>query len=149
MPNRRLLAIFAHPDDETFLAGSLLARYAATGVHVGLVWGGGRLEHDVVVGWVGLPARPHMRLARGHGAGNCACAVRRSRLVITRVITKLLVDSLVDAVAGRRPLPPHPAGRRPVMLALLAGKSSRASTGQGRHAPGAKVVPRSAVNRTS
>ncbi|MCH7655778.1 MAG: PIG-L family deacetylase [Chloroflexi bacterium] len=106
MPNRRLLAIFAHPDDETFLAGSLLARYAATGVHVGLVWGGGRLEHDVVVGWVGLPARPHMRLARGHGAGNCACAVRRSRLVITRVITKLLVDSLVDAVAGRRPLPP-------------------------------------------
>ena len=83
MPNRRLLAIFAHPDDETFLAGSLLARYAATGVHVGLVWGGGRLEHDVVVGWVGLPARPHMRLVRGRGAGNCACARRRSRLLAT------------------------------------------------------------------
>lgn len=49
MPNRRLLAIFAHPDDETFLARPLLARYAAAGVHVGLVWGGGRLEHDIVV----------------------------------------------------------------------------------------------------
>ena len=37
MPNRRLLAIFAYPDDETFLAGPLLARCAAAGVHVGLV----------------------------------------------------------------------------------------------------------------
>lgn len=111
MPNRRLLAIFAHPDDETFLAGPLLARYAAAGVHMGLVCGGRRLEHDVVVGWVGLPARPHMRLVRGHGAGNCACAVRRSRLVITPVIPGLLVESTVDQIIRALPLPSTPPAR--------------------------------------
>lgn len=31
---RTLLGVFAHPDDETFLAGPILARYAAEGVHV-------------------------------------------------------------------------------------------------------------------
>ena len=34
---RRLLAVFAHPDDETFLAGPLLAKHAAEGVTVELV----------------------------------------------------------------------------------------------------------------
>ena len=33
----RLLAVFAHPDDETFLAGPLLAKYAAEGVLVELL----------------------------------------------------------------------------------------------------------------
>ena len=33
----KLLAVFAHPDDETFLAGPLLAKYAAEGTEVGLV----------------------------------------------------------------------------------------------------------------
>ncbi|MGC8782446.1 MAG: PIG-L family deacetylase [Anaerolineae bacterium] len=35
--NRRLLAIFAHPDDEAFGTGGTIARYAAQGVHVTLV----------------------------------------------------------------------------------------------------------------
>jgi LmbE family N-acetylglucosaminyl deacetylase len=34
---RRLLAVFAHPDDETFGAGSSLAKYAAEGVEVMVV----------------------------------------------------------------------------------------------------------------
>jgi LmbE family N-acetylglucosaminyl deacetylase len=37
VPPRKLLAIFAHPDDETFLAGPILAKYAHEGVHVELV----------------------------------------------------------------------------------------------------------------
>ena len=37
--SRTILACFAHPDDETFLAGPLLARYAAEGVRVELVCG--------------------------------------------------------------------------------------------------------------
>ena len=36
MGKRKLLAVFAHPDDETFLAGPLLARYASGGADVGL-----------------------------------------------------------------------------------------------------------------
>jgi len=34
---RKLLAVLAHPDDESFAIGGTLARYAATGVHVALV----------------------------------------------------------------------------------------------------------------
>ena len=38
MPHQRtLLAVFAHPDDESFGPGGTLARYAAQGVHVWLV----------------------------------------------------------------------------------------------------------------
>lgn len=37
MTPRRLLAVFAHADDETLLAGALLARYAAEGVEVRLM----------------------------------------------------------------------------------------------------------------
>src|SRR5215207_3637612 len=34
MDERTLLAVFAHPDDESFLCGGTLARYAAAGVRV-------------------------------------------------------------------------------------------------------------------
>lgn len=37
MPQKRLLAVFAHPDDETFGAGSILAKYAEEGVEVMVV----------------------------------------------------------------------------------------------------------------
>lgn len=37
MSNRRLLAVHAHPDDESITMGGTLARYAATGVQVTLV----------------------------------------------------------------------------------------------------------------
>lgn len=35
--HRRLLAVFAHPDDETFICGGTLAKYAAEGVEITLV----------------------------------------------------------------------------------------------------------------
>ncbi|MBW4839786.1 MAG: PIG-L family deacetylase, partial [Paenibacillaceae bacterium] len=31
---RKLLAVFAHPDDESFICGGTLAKYAAEGVEV-------------------------------------------------------------------------------------------------------------------
>ena len=37
MNTRRILGVFAHPDDETLLAGALLARYAAAGVDTGVL----------------------------------------------------------------------------------------------------------------
>lgn len=37
MDERRLLAVLAHPDDESFTISGTLARYAAAGVHVGLL----------------------------------------------------------------------------------------------------------------
>jgi len=37
MNKRRLLAVFAHPDDESFAVGGTLARYAAEGVEVSLL----------------------------------------------------------------------------------------------------------------
>ena len=36
-PQRRILAVFAHPDDETFCAGGTLAKYANEGAHVTVV----------------------------------------------------------------------------------------------------------------
>ena len=37
MNARRILGVFAHPDDETLLAGALLARYTAIGVDTGVL----------------------------------------------------------------------------------------------------------------
>ena len=37
MKARRVLGVFAHPDDETLLAGALLARYTAAGVNTGVL----------------------------------------------------------------------------------------------------------------
>ena len=37
MNARRILGVFAHPDDETLLAGALFARYAAAGVETGVL----------------------------------------------------------------------------------------------------------------
>ncbi len=38
IPPKRMLAIFAHPDDESFAAGGMLAKYAQQGVQVVLLW---------------------------------------------------------------------------------------------------------------
>lgn len=37
VPSRKLLAVFAHPDDETFICGATLAKYASEGVGITLV----------------------------------------------------------------------------------------------------------------
>jgi N-acetylglucosamine malate deacetylase 2 len=36
-PQRKLLAVFAHPDDESFICGGTLAKYASEGVEITLV----------------------------------------------------------------------------------------------------------------
>ncbi|KGE19377.1 PIG-L family deacetylase [Paenibacillus wynnii] len=36
-PSKKLLAVFAHPDDETFICGGTLAKYASEGVEITLV----------------------------------------------------------------------------------------------------------------
>lgn len=36
-PKRKLLAVFAHPDDESFICGGTLAKYASEGVEITLV----------------------------------------------------------------------------------------------------------------
>jgi LmbE family N-acetylglucosaminyl deacetylase len=71
-PSGRLLAVFAHPDDETFLAGPILAKYAQRGVQVELLIAapGDRLPYLEcasrtlgiarvhALGFVGSPMRP-------------------------------------------------------------------------------------------
>ena len=37
LPDRRLLLVHAHPDDETITTGATMAKYAAEGAHVTLV----------------------------------------------------------------------------------------------------------------
>jgi LmbE family N-acetylglucosaminyl deacetylase len=43
----RLLAVFAHPDDESFGIGGTLARYAAEGVKVSLICATGGEEGEI------------------------------------------------------------------------------------------------------
>ena len=62
---RRLLAVFAHPDDETFLCGGTLARYASEGGRVSLICG--------TRGEVGEISDPNLA-----GHGNLGRYVRRS-----------------------------------------------------------------------
>lgn len=68
-PSRRLLAVFAHPDDET-IVGPLLARYAREGVevHLAIATDGskGVREH------AGIPAGEKLAAARADEA-RCAC----------------------------------------------------------------------------
>ena len=67
---RRILAVFAHPDDETFLAGGTLAKYAAEGYEVFLVCAtygesGRRGEYE------GLTAEGFARLRRSEMEAAC------------------------------------------------------------------------------
>lgn len=61
MAQRSLLAVFAHPDDETFLAGPVLARYAAEGVDVQLVCA--TPEEPVGEGGIAAVRRAELRCA--------------------------------------------------------------------------------------
>jgi LmbE family N-acetylglucosaminyl deacetylase len=68
-PPRRLLAVFAHPDDET-IVGPLLARYAREGVevHLAIATDGSR----GVRAHAGIPAGEKLAAARAEEA-RCAC----------------------------------------------------------------------------
>jgi LmbE family N-acetylglucosaminyl deacetylase len=59
--NRRLLAVFAHPDDETFGAGGTLALYARRGVEVHLVCATRGELGEAPPGWKGFPTIGAMR----------------------------------------------------------------------------------------
>jgi mycothiol S-conjugate amidase len=60
-----LLGIFAHPDDESFGSGGVLARYAAEGAAVHII-----IATDGIAGSVGEPAEPasHVSLAQVRSA---------------------------------------------------------------------------------
>jgi LmbE family N-acetylglucosaminyl deacetylase len=63
MGNRRMLAIFAHPDDETFGAGGTLAVYARRGVEVHLVCATRGEVGEAPPGWKGFSDAGSMREA--------------------------------------------------------------------------------------
>lgn len=57
---RKLLFILAHPDDETFIAGGTIAKYAEAGVHVGLVCAT-RGERGATADLCSIPELPDVR----------------------------------------------------------------------------------------
>ena len=61
MSERRLLAVFAHPDDETFGAGGTLALYARRGVEVHLVCATRGEVGEAPPGWKGFASIGEMR----------------------------------------------------------------------------------------
>jgi N-acetyl-1-D-myo-inositol-2-amino-2-deoxy-alpha-D-glucopyranoside deacetylase len=63
MSDRRLLAVFAHPDDETFGAGGTLALYARRGVEVHLVCATRGEVGEAPPGLKGFPSVGEMREA--------------------------------------------------------------------------------------
>ena len=99
LPDRRLLLVHAHPDDESIGTGATMAHYAATGAHVTLV--------TCTLGEEGEIHVPALA-ARDDDAG---------RLLILSILTMLLHDSLtfdaVTAAPGRTLPAPAGARRRP------------------------------------
>ncbi|MCL6458812.1 MAG: PIG-L family deacetylase [Gorillibacterium sp.] len=68
-PRRKLLAVFAHPDDETFICGGTLAKYASEGVNITLVSAtrgemGRRMGNPPYLNRESLPAIREMELRR-------------------------------------------------------------------------------------
>jgi LmbE family N-acetylglucosaminyl deacetylase len=61
MSHRRLLAVFAHPDDETFGAGGTLALYARRGVEVHVICATRGEVGEAPAGWKGYPTVGAMR----------------------------------------------------------------------------------------
>jgi LmbE family N-acetylglucosaminyl deacetylase len=58
-----LLAVHAHPDDETITMGGVLARYAAEGIRTVLICATGG-ERGAPPDTLGLASRPHASLPR-------------------------------------------------------------------------------------
>jgi len=68
-PSKKLLAVFAHPDDETFICGGTLAKYASEGVEITLVSAtrgemGRRMGNPPYINRESMPAIREMELRR-------------------------------------------------------------------------------------
>ncbi|MDQ0194187.1 PIG-L family deacetylase [Paenibacillus wynnii] len=68
-PSKKLLAVFAHPDDETFICGGTLAKYASEGVEITLVSAtrgemGRRMGNPPYINRETMPAIREMELRR-------------------------------------------------------------------------------------
>ncbi len=102
---RRLLAVLAHPDDESFAIGGTLARYSAAGVQVGLL--------TATRGEAGRGGEDPIRVAaRREQELRCAVrvlGVKTLRILgyqdgyLARVDRPLLVSRLVDLLREVRP----------------------------------------------
>lgn len=89
--NHTLLAVFAHPDDETFLAGPTLASYASRGVEVHLCCATPE-----------PPSSPSGYAARRRASVACAAAVLGIRRVHHLDLSEIALGSMaVDQLAAR------------------------------------------------
>lgn len=103
----RLLAVHAHPDDETLSTGALLASWAASGAPVTVVTCT-RGERGEVIG----PALAHLE---GDGPALAAHRARElaAALAALGVTDHVWLDTLATAAAPDHPAPDHPAPNHP------------------------------------
>ena len=94
---RRVLGVFAHPDDETLLAGALLARFAASGAETGVLCAapGDDQSKQKLSDACRVLGVEHVASLRYHGSPMWPVTGRDSRPSL------MLADAHVDDVAAR------------------------------------------------
>jgi N-acetyl-1-D-myo-inositol-2-amino-2-deoxy-alpha-D-glucopyranoside deacetylase len=118
-PDRRMMLVHAHPDDETITNGATMARYAAEGVHVTLVTCTRGEQGEILV-----PELAHLAADRDGGLGEHRVTELAEAMRALGVEDHRFLDELAPAV----PAVPGPAGapRRYVDSGMAWGEGGRA-----------------------